>query len=158
MLTTIIMFGIAVVLTVFAYSRGVYIEGLKFSGKTFLGVLPLLIASFAVAGMVQVLIPKDIIAKWLGKEAGFKGIMIGWLIGFLIPLSPYALFPILASFYKIGASASCLVTLIAAWGMGTVSRLPLEISILGPKFVLIRVASTFILPPIAGLLAKTFFS
>lgn len=158
MVTTFIMFGAAIILTVIAYFRGAHIEGLKTGGKTLLNIFPLLIASFAIAGMIQVLIPKEFIAKWLGKESGFKGIMVGWLGGILIPGGPYILFPIIASLYKAGAGIACLVTLIASWGLGTLWRLPFEISIIGPRFTLMRISTTLILPPIAGLLAKTFFS
>jgi hypothetical protein len=36
--------------------------------------------------------------------------------------------------------------------------LPMEVAILGWKFALIRLASTFFFPPIAGLIAQTFFA
>jgi len=39
-----------------------------------------------------------------------------------------------------------------------VSRLPMEVGILGWKFTLIRLAATFFFPPIAGWIAQTLFS
>lgn len=39
-----------------------------------------------------------------------------------------------------------------------VLRLPMEMGILGWKFTVGRLASAFIFPPIAGLIAQTFFS
>lgn len=158
MVTTIIMFGVALVLTFIAYLRGHHLDGLKIGGKTLLKFFPLLVASFIVAGLIEVLLPKEFVIRWLGKGADWKGILVGWLVGSLIGINPYALFPIIASFYKMGASISCLVTLLVSWGLGTISRLPLEISILGGRFTLIRVTSTIMLPPIAGILAKLFFS
>lgn len=158
MVTTIIMFGIATFLTGIAYLRGVHFEGLKTGGKNFLNFFPLLLASFIVAGLIEALIPKDVVVRWMGKESGWRGIILGWVVGSLMGINPYALFPIIAGFYRTGASIACLVTLLAAWGLGTVGRLPLEIGILGVKFTLTRVACTFFLPPIAGFLAKIFFS
>ncbi len=38
-----------------------------------------------------------------------------------------------------------------------VSRLPLEVGILGWRLTLIRLASTFFFPPIAGWIAQTLF-
>jgi hypothetical protein len=40
------------------------------------------------------------------------------------------------------------------WG---ISRLPMEVGILAWRITLIRVASTFFFPPIAGLLARWVF-
>ncbi|RLA91982.1 MAG: permease, partial [Deltaproteobacteria bacterium] len=37
------------------------------------------------------------------------------------------------------------------------SRLPMEVGIMGWKFTLIRVASTFFFPPLAGLMAQALF-
>jgi len=44
------------------------------------------------------------------------------------------------------------------WSLWAFSRLPMEVGILGWKFTLIRVASTFFFPPIAGLIAQILFS
>ena len=60
-------------------------KGLVSGGKTLLTTLPLLVLAFAVAGLVQILAPKEIIVQWLGAEAGFKGILIGSLAGGLTP-------------------------------------------------------------------------
>jgi len=51
-----------------------------------------------------------------------------------------------------------MVAFLTGWSLWAVSRLPLEVGILGWKFTLIRIASTFFFPPIAGLIAHMFFS
>jgi uncharacterized membrane protein YraQ (UPF0718 family) len=158
MATIISMFGLAGILSIIAYSRGLHIEGFKIGSKTFINILPILVACLTIAGMIQVLIPKEFFAKWLGKEAGIKGIFLGWIGGLLLPGGPLVVFPILASLYKMGTSVSCLVTLVTAWGLGSIWKLPIEVGIIGPKFCLMRLASTLILPPIAGVLARHFFS
>lgn len=152
---TIIMIALAVILTVVAYFRGgVHLAGLKLGAKSIWDNLLLLLASFAVAGLVQVLIPKEVISRWLGTGAGFKGILLGSIAGGLIPGSPYSVFPVVASFYAAGASISTIVSFITAWSLWSVSRLPLEVGIVGPKVTLTRFLSTLIFPPIAGLIAQ----
>jgi len=154
---TIIMIALAVILTVVAYFRGgVHVTGLKLGAKSIWDNLLLLLASFAVAGLVQVLIPKELISRWLGTEAGFKGILLGSIAGGLIPGSPYSVFPVAASFYAAGASISTIVAFITAWSLWSVSRLPLEVGIIGPRVTLARFLSTLIFPPIAGLIAQLF--
>jgi len=96
-----------------------------------------------------------LISRWLGAEAGFKGILLGCLAGGLVPGSPYSVFPVIASFYEAGASIGTTVGFVTAWCLWSVSRLPVELAIIGPKVTLVRMISTLIFPPIAGLIAQT---
>ena len=156
---TIIMVALAVILTVVAYFRGgVHLAGLKLGAKIMWDNLLLLLASFAVAGLMRALIPKEVISQWLGAQAGFKGILLGCIAGGLVPGSPYSVFPIIASFYKAGAGIGTIVGFITAYSVWSVARLPLEVGIIGPKVTLARYLSTLIFPPIAGLVAQLFFN
>jgi uncharacterized membrane protein YraQ (UPF0718 family) len=114
----------------------------------------LLLLGFVLAGLVQVLIPRDLITRWLGDEAGAKGILIGCVVGGLFPGSPYAAFPLVASLYQAGASLGAIVGFVSAWALWSVSRLPLEIALIGARPALIRYAVTLIVPPLAGMLAE----
>ncbi len=157
---TAVMFAIAVLLLVVAYLQGedLHIQGLKRAMRMFLQIIPLLIAAFIIAGMVQALIPREFIIKWLGKEAGLKGILFGTVAGGLTPGGPFVSFPIIASIYKSGAGIGTVVAYITAWSLVAVGRLPYEVSLISPKFAAIRLACTFFFPPVAGLIAHLFFS
>lgn len=50
-----------------------------------------------------------------------------------------------------------MVAFLTGWSLWAVARIPMEIGILGWRLTLARVASTFIFPPIAGLIANAFF-
>jgi uncharacterized membrane protein YraQ (UPF0718 family) len=68
MLVPMIVMGIlAIVLFYIGYQRGEgeHITGLKNAFDMILQILPLLIFAFIVAGMVQVMIPKEQLAKWI---------------------------------------------------------------------------------------------
>lgn len=132
-------------------------RGLTFGGKTFLSTLPLLVFAFAIAGLVQVLVPREAVVKWLGAGAGFKGIMIATAAGALTPGGPYVSFPIVASLYKSGASVGTVVAFVTAWSVWAVARFPLEIGLVGPKLAIARFLSTLIVPPLAGLFAQAVF-
>jgi len=156
---TWIMVILAILLSLIAYLKNseLPLSGIKLGGKMFVNILPILILSFAIAGLIQVLIPRDAIAKWLGAEAGFKSIIIGCVAGALTPGAPYISFPIVAGLYKAGASLGAVVGFVAAWSLWQVYRVPIEVAILGPKVAMVRFLSTLIFPPIAGLFAQTFF-
>jgi len=96
LIPTIIMGVIAVVLLVMGYLRGggEHILGLKSGGILLLQILPLLIFAFIIAGMVPVLVPTELISTWIGAESGIRGILIGTVVGGLMPGGPYVCLPI----------------------------------------------------------------
>ena len=153
--STLIMLIIAAGMLVYAFTLGdgLAISGLKFSGALLWNNLALLVAGFIIAGLMQVLLPKEFISQWLGEAAGFKAIMVGCLAGGIIPGSPYAVFPIVAGLHKSGAGLGAVIGFITAWSLWSVTRLVTEISLINPKIALLRYGITFIIPPIAGLVA-----
>ena len=153
--TVLILAAAAAVLLILAFRQGpsVALNGLLAAWQTLRRNLLLLLLGFILAGLVQVLIPRDLITRWLGDEAGAKGILIGCVVGGLFPGSPYAAFPLVASLYHAGASLGAIVGFVSAWALWSVSRLPLEIALIGARPALIRYAITLIVPPVAGFLA-----
>ncbi len=160
LIPTIIMGMIAVALLYIAYQRGSgeHVVGLKSAGNLLVQILPLLIFAFIVAGMIRVLIPQELIAKWVGAESGFRGILIGSVLGGIMPGGPYVSMPIIAGLLRTGAGIGTMVALITSWSLIAIARLPMEVGILGWKFSLIRLACVFFFPPIAGLIASKLFS
>jgi uncharacterized membrane protein YraQ (UPF0718 family) len=159
LISIIIMGGLAVGLLALGYFRGKgdHIQGLRLAADMLVKVLPLLLFAFIIAGMVQTLVPRDTISHWVGKESGIRGIMIGCFAGSLVPGGPYVSLPVTAGLLRAGVGVGTAVAFLTAWSLWSVTRLPLEIGIVGPRFTLIRIASTFFFPPIAGLIAKTLF-
>jgi len=160
LIPTIIMGVIAIALLIIGYQKGggEHILGLKSAGNILLQIIPLLIFAFIIAGMIQVLVPTEMISRWVGAESGFRGILIGTAIGGLTPGGPFVTLPIAAGLLRTGASIGTLVAFMTAWSLLAFTRLPLEIGLLGWKFTLIRLACTFFFPPIAGLIANKLFS
>ena len=160
LIPTIVMGVIALVLLFIGYQKGggEHILGLKSAWGILLQVTPLLICAFIVAGMIQHLIPTELVSKWVGAESGFRGVLIGTVIGGFTPGGPYVTLPIAVGFLRVGASIGTMVAFLTAWSLWAVSRAPLDIGIMGWKFWLIRLACTFFFPPIAGLIANRFFS
>lgn len=157
---TIIMGVIAILLLFIGYQRGggEHILGLKSAGNILLQIIPLLIFAFIVAGMIQVLIPTEMISRWVGTESGFRGILIGTVMGGFTPGGPFISMPIAAGLLRAGAGIGTMVAFMTGWSIWAVSRLPMEIGLMGWKFTAIRLASSFFFPVIAGLVANLFFS
>ncbi|MBI4835239.1 MAG: permease [Planctomycetes bacterium] len=157
---TIIMGILALAFFFTAYFKGgnKHMTGITLSAKMLLEIAPLLICAFIVAGMVQVLIPKELMLKWVGAESGFRGILVGTVSGGFMVGGPYVSLPLAAGLMKAGAGTATMVAFITSWSLWAVSRMPMEIGILGWKFTMIRLACTFFFPPIAGLIAMVFFT
>ena len=154
--TTLILLIVAVLLLGVALWQGrdVALAGLLAGGQTLWRNLGLLLLGFIIAGLAQVLIPRELITKWLGTEAGIRGILIACVVGGIVPGAPYATFPLVASFYVAGASIGAVVGSVTAWALWSVSRLPVEIALIGARPALIRYAVTFVVPPLAGIAAQ----
>jgi len=154
-----VMGGLAVALLTIGYVRGQgqHIVGLKSALDMTIEILPLLVSAFIVAGMVQVLLPQELISKWVGAESGMRGILIGTIAGGFSPGGPYVSLPIVAGLLRTGAGIGTMVAFLTGWSLWAVSRLPMEIGILGWRFTGIRMACTFFFPPIAGLIAQSLF-
>jgi len=157
---TVVMAALAVGLTVFAAARGggAAAQGWVVGGRILLQILPLLLIAFAIAGLVQVLVPKEQIALWLGEKSGWRGIVFGCLAGAVTPGGPYVAFPIVTGLQKAGADVGTLVAFITGWSLWAIQRLPMEVAFIGPRMALARFAATFLLAPLAGLIARLLFS
>ncbi len=160
LIPTIIMGVIAAILLYLGYQKGggEHILGLKSAGTLLLQIVPLLIFAFIIAGMMQFLIPQEIIARWIGTESGFRGLLIGSVIGGFMPGGPMTSLPVAAGLLRVGANVGTMVAFLTGWSLLAVTRMPLEIGLMGWKFSLIRLACVFFFPPIAGLIANKFFS
>lgn len=160
LIPTIVMALIAVILVAIGYSKGEgqHVTGLKSALKMTIDILPLLIFAFIVAGMIKVLLPQELMSRWVGEESGFRGILIGTVAGGLMPGGPYVSLPLAAGLLRAGAGLGTMVAFLTAWSLWAVARMPMELGIMGWRFTLVRLACTFFFPPIAGFLAQTFFS
>lgn len=160
LIPTLIMAAIAFILLGIGYSKGasLHLIGLKSAWRMTYQVLPLLIFAFIIAGMIQVLLPQNLLDRWVGAESGLRGIMIGTVAGGLTPGGPYVALPVIAGFLKSGAGVGTMVAYLTSWSLWAIARLPMEFGILGWRFTLVRLASTFFFPPIAGLIAHKLFT
>ena len=156
LIPTVVMGVIALVMFILAYKKGdgQYVVGMQSAWKMVIEILPLLIFAFIIAGMIQVLLPKEMLNKWVGVESGWRGLFIGTVAGGLSPGGPYVSLPVVAGLLKAGASAGTMVAFLTGWSLWAFARMPMEFGILGWKFTIIRFASTVIFPPIAGIIAN----
>ena len=118
-------------------------------------ILPRIGAAVLLAGFVQVLVPRDLVARWLGEKSGFKGLVVAALAGIVTPGGPMTSFPLVLALYSSGAERGALVAYLTAWSLLGVQRILVwEIPLLGSDFTLVRFAACAALPLLAGFIAR----
>ncbi len=151
--TVLGMAAVAVILALVAYIQGGFplvSSGFSIAGQTLLRIFPLLIVAFIVAGLVSILVPKEMVSKWLGKEAGWKGPFVGSLIGTLVPSGPFFFYPLMATLIISGANVGTMLSFVAAKTLWNIARLPIEITFVGVELTVIRFLITFAIPILVG--------
>jgi hypothetical protein len=112
-----IIYCLAIAVTVAVYLRDPSLPavGFRAGGQLLLDVLPRLAAALILTGMLQVMISAESIQHWLGRGSTHRAIFAGFAAGILTPGGPLVSFPIMAVFYKGGASLSALVAYMTSW-------------------------------------------
>ena len=73
--TTLGMAVMAFILALTAFFQGGFPlvgQGFLVGGQALLGFFPLLVIAFTVAGLVSMLIPREMVSRWLGEKSGGK--------------------------------------------------------------------------------------
>jgi uncharacterized membrane protein YraQ (UPF0718 family) len=113
---------------------------------------------FTLGGLIQVLIPRAVIAKWLGKTSGLKGILIGSYIGIIMPGGPWVSFPLIASIYKAGAGVGPVIALLTGRAVLSIQMMILwQIPFLGIEIPIAKFIACLLLPPLVGLAGAALF-
>lgn len=154
--TALALLGIVILLMGVAALKGdgTFQLGLKkslFGGGKF---LPVLLLAFLIMGFTEALLPQQFIREWLTDSAGWRGIVIAWVAGALTPAGSLVGLPLAASLFKAGVGIGVLITYLTSVALLSTIRIPLELGIYGPKLTLLRVLSSILLPPLAGLFAR----
>lgn len=106
------------------------------------------------ASCIAELVPQRAIAAVLGNEAGLTGIVAASVLGGLMPGGPIVSFPIAIVFAQQGAGGPQVVALITGWSVYAFHRVvAYEGPIMGWPFVGLRMAASWFLPPLAGVVA-----
>jgi uncharacterized membrane protein YraQ (UPF0718 family) len=114
-------------------------------------VLPRMAAALLISGFIQVLVPHDLVRRWLGKSAGLKGVCVATGVGALTPGGPMLAFPLVIVLRNAGASTAALITFLTSWAtLGFHRILMWELPLLGSNFASVRYLASIPLPFVAG--------
>ncbi|MEE2654439.1 MAG: hypothetical protein VX434_01675 [Pseudomonadota bacterium] len=160
-LVAIAMWMCALALMLVSYRRqdGSTEMGLYISLGYLAAMVPRALCAVFMASFATELLPGDLISGWLGSESGIKGILIASVAGILVPAGGVVAFPLALAMIKLGVGVPQLTAFLTSWEVFAIHRiLAWEIPFLGLNFVGLRVSSSFMLPPLAGIFAATIIA
>jgi len=121
----------------------------------FIQVVPKLAAALLVAGFIQVLLPRDKVARWIGERSGLRGLAIASGAGMVTPGGPMTSFPLVNALHGAGTGRSALIAYLTSWStLGFQRILSWEVPLMGVEFAAVRFLASLPLPLVAGLISR----
>ena len=150
------MLAFAAAATVYARDGREHFLTILLGDVTLFGeMLPKVLAGCLIGAFVTLLLPREMVARWVGHESGFMGLLIAAFFGFLLPGGPITIYPVAGAFLIMGADAGAVVAFIVSWTLiGYTRALVWELPFFGADFVIWRILAALPLPIIAGVLAR----
>ena len=151
-----IMYATPVALGAYTLTRAdkSFQRGILRGVEQFIIILQRMSCALIGAEFMAMLIPTQVISGFLGSDAGIVAILIGSIIGMLVPSGPVISFSIAATLLHAGASVPALMSFLTAWSLFSAHRIIIyEIPLLGASFTRLRLTSVLILPVLSGILA-----
>jgi uncharacterized membrane protein YraQ (UPF0718 family) len=127
-------------------------EGYRQGLDLALGIAPQIVLGFALAGLISIVVPQDVIGRWIGEGSGIQGVLIATVAGMLTPGGPFLQFPLVASLARSGAAVGPLAAYLTAWSLLGLNRaIVWELPLLGGTFTAARYVVTLAVPILVGI-------
>jgi len=108
-----------------------------------------------IAGLIQVFVDKDKIAKHLGKP-GFKSVLLAAIFGIPLPLCSCGVIPTAISLKKNGASKGAVLSFLISTPESGVDSIAISYALLDPLMTVFRPVAAFITAIVAGISENIF--
>lgn len=117
--------------------------------------VPRMVFALAAAGFIWVMLPRDVLSRFIGRNSGMRGLIIATAGGIITPGGPASAFPLLAILGGAGADRGIMIAYITSWAMLGMQRILVwDLPLMGTEFTLIRMLVSLPLPILAGLIAR----
>ncbi|MDL2225013.1 permease [Eubacteriales bacterium OttesenSCG-928-M02] len=131
-------------IAMFIFKPDMGVASIKESGYYIKEMLMIMPVIFVLTALLDLWLPKEKVIRYLGKEAGAKGIIFSFVLGSISAGPVYAAFPMCVMLHKKGASIRNIVIILSSWAVIKIPMLLNEAKFLGLKFMAIRWVLTVI--------------
>ena len=159
--STLVLIALALVFAVIAYLKdpGLPLIGAKNGFSMLKFILPRLVPALILAGLMQVLVPQEVVSRYFGRESGLRAILVATLAGVVTPGGPMVSVPFMVALAHSGAALPPLVAYMTSWSLFGMQRIiAWEAPLMGWHFVFVRVVPSLAFPVLAGWLVAIFYS
>ncbi|NMA23094.1 MAG: permease [Spirochaetales bacterium] len=121
-------------------NKPVGVKAVTTVSKSFKEMLLILPPVFILLGLLDVWVPRETMVRFMGEGSGIKGALLAFLLGSAAAGPLYVVFPIAAAFMRKDVKFSNILILIGAWSTTKIPMILFELSSLGLRFGLTRLA------------------
>lgn len=141
-----ILYSISIILLLVSFikNKKKTFMALKKAWKSFENILPELISVIVLVGIIMAFLNPQLVAKVLGKESGWFGVIIAAAIGSITLIPGFIAFPMAAIVLQNGAGSMQVAAFVSTLMMVGIITLPVEIKYFGKKSAFWRNGLAFI--------------
>ncbi len=144
----------AAYVTLWIFRPDLAAEGLETTAEMLVQALPWLVVSMFAAGLLSQFFHVHIVARWLGRQTGIGGILLGAVFGVLGTGSRWAMYPLAAGLLAANSSPGAVFAFVTSWQLVSLLRLPAEVPFYGPEFTVVRMMVSIFIAVCGGILVN----
>ena len=148
---------IAALLVSFLAGRGKTIRAVRIAAKRFAAILPRFIPMLLLVAVVLYLVPERVIARYLGTENLWAGVLFASLLGSISVMPGFIAFPLCGILLAKGVPYTVLAAFSTTLMTVGVVSAPVEMKYLGVKVTLLRNGVSFLIALIVALAVGLIF-
>jgi uncharacterized membrane protein YraQ (UPF0718 family) len=153
----LLLWGLVVALAVFAATKPGRLNAAAgaLALNQFVRIMPRLVVALIAAGFLGTLLPGKVVGSLIGPETGAGGILLASVAGGFTPGGPVVSFPLMVVLKEAGAGLPQLIAFLTGWSVFAFHRVMIyEATLMGWRFVGVRLFASLLLPPLAGFSAE----
>ena len=137
---SIFLVALLLIAGLFVYDRTLGVKAVTTIQGSAFEMLKILPPVFLMLGLLDVWVPRETMIRFMGEGSGLRGALLSMFIGAAAAGPLYVVFPVAAAFMKKGVKFTNILLLIGTWSTMKIPMLMFEMSSLGPRFMLTRLA------------------
>lgn len=127
------------------------VRALRTTAQSLKGLAPTILGMISLVGLLLALLPPEVLTRLLTIK-GVTGVVTISVVGAVLTMPAPIAFPLAGTLLKLGAAPAALATFITTLTMVGIVSAPIEISIFGVRFTLLRQVLSFGAAIVIGLL------
>ena len=145
----------AAIATWFLHGPAVFVDVFEQNLDLLVETMPKFLAAVLLACWLRLMLPREVIQRYLGSESGWRGLFIATGAGIVVPGGPMTAFPLSVAFLAGGADRGTVIAFVTSWLMLSLQRaIVWEMAFLDPEIVGIRYLVSLPVPIVMGWLAR----